>query len=75
MALVPYVPPISYDNPAMIGRIKEIDVEDAVGYASADNGKLIFRFLIENFWISSVGNVGLRYCFVIFISRFCYFSG
>ncbi|VDK70274.1 unnamed protein product [Litomosoides sigmodontis] len=42
MALVPYVPPISYDNPAMIGRIKEIDTEDAVGYASVDNGFVTF---------------------------------
>lgn len=39
MALVPYVPPISYDNPTMIGRIREIDTEDAIGYVSNDNGK------------------------------------
>ncbi|EFO27208.2 hypothetical protein LOAG_01273 [Loa loa] len=42
MALVPYVPPISYDNPAMIGRIKEIDTEHAVGYVSNDNGFVTF---------------------------------
>uniref|UniRef100_A0A0R3RTE0 BESS domain-containing protein n=1 Tax=Elaeophora elaphi TaxID=1147741 RepID=A0A0R3RTE0_9BILA len=42
MALVPYVPPISYDNPTMIGRIKEINTEDAVGYASNDNGFVTF---------------------------------
>ncbi|VDN89328.1 unnamed protein product [Brugia pahangi] len=42
MALVPYVPPISYDNPTMIGRIKEIDTQDAVGYVSNDNGFVTF---------------------------------
>ncbi|OZC09615.1 hypothetical protein X798_03308 [Onchocerca flexuosa] len=42
MAVVPYVSPISYDNPAMIGRIKEIDAEDAVEYVSNDNGLVTF---------------------------------
>ncbi|KAM3723555.1 Uncharacterized protein ACO02O_06764 [Dirofilaria immitis] len=42
MALVPYVPPISYDNPTMTGRIKEIDIEDAVEYISNDNGLVTF---------------------------------
>ncbi|VDK62341.1 unnamed protein product [Onchocerca ochengi] len=42
MAVVPYVPPISYDNPAMIGRIKEIDAEDAIEYVSNDNGLVTF---------------------------------
>ncbi|CAG9539094.1 unnamed protein product [Cercopithifilaria johnstoni] len=42
MALVPYVPPISYNNSTMIGRIKEINIEDAVEYASNDNGFVTF---------------------------------
>uniref|UniRef100_A0A1I8EGE9 Uncharacterized protein n=1 Tax=Wuchereria bancrofti TaxID=6293 RepID=A0A1I8EGE9_WUCBA len=42
MALVPYVPPLSCDNPTMIGRIKEIDTQDAVGYVSNDNGFVTF---------------------------------
>uniref|UniRef100_A0A915PVU8 Uncharacterized protein n=1 Tax=Setaria digitata TaxID=48799 RepID=A0A915PVU8_9BILA len=44
MALVPYVPPISFDNPTMIGRIKEIAAEDAVECASNDNGKSFVTF-------------------------------
>lgn len=39
LALVPYVPAISFDNPAMTGRIKEISSEDAKGYVSSENGE------------------------------------